>query len=256
MVVLVLGFVVLVLAEQVASRGVRHVVSVLAVFLTRGCSPPRRPLRRANRTWPGAYVVTFELLSASESRQIVRARRLLPAALVVVAALSGALASAVGHASPPLSLRCQGVSVRVPAGWHGRIRRGEGGYFTLTLATFALVPEADAVDEQSARRMRAGDVLVLLIAYGASEASNPTFQTHTRLPLRVEVMRVYRQFEHLPHDHRLARRSFMARGGTYDAQVQFARTITTRLRQRADSALRLVHFSAPPGRSPSGQTRC
>jgi hypothetical protein len=131
----------------------------------------------------------------------------------VSVAVVSAVACATGawSANPPQAptLKCQGIAIRAPAGWHGRIQAGEGGYFTLTLATFPLVSEADAVDEQSAKHMSRRDVLVLLIAYGPSEVSNPAFQTHTRLPLTVQAMRVYDQFEHLPHGHRLARQTFV-----------------------------------------------
>jgi len=139
-------------------------------------------------------------------------------------------------------LRCQGDSVR--------------GLFTLTLATFPLVPEADAVDEQSAKRMGRGDVLVLLIGYGRGDVSNPSFQTHPHLPLTVQAMSVYSLFEHMPHGHRIARKTFVARGSAYDVQVQFGRTITPELRKRANSVLGLFHFSPPPRQTPSGMTRC
>ena len=182
---------------------------------------------------------------------LARARRLM-FVLFVVAALGGGGTASGGSKV----LRCQGDSVRVPTGWQGRVRRGYGGFFTLTLATFPLVPEADAVDEQSAKRMRRGDVLVLLLGYGRSEASNAAFQAHLRLPLTVQKMAVYSLFEHMPYGHRLARKTFVAFGSAYDVQVQFERTITPELRKRANSVLELFHFSPPPRQTSSGMTRC
>jgi hypothetical protein len=186
----------------------------------------------------------------------MRARRLMLIVLAVAAVGGGGTASAAGEADSLLSLSCQGVSVSVPTGWHGRVRRGYGGYFTLTLATFPLVPETDSVDEQSAKHMGRGDVLVLLIGYGPSEGGNPAFQAHPRLPLTVQAMTFYSQFEHLPYGHRLARKTFVARGNAYDVQVQFARTISPALRKRANGVLGLFHFSPPSRQTPSGTTRC
>jgi hypothetical protein len=153
-------------------------------------------------------------------------------------------------------LHCAGVSARIPGGWHGLVRQGRGGAFTFTLASFPLVAEADAVDEQSAKRMSLQDVLVLLIAYGRGQADPAAFKRRVQLPLTVERMTVYGTFEHLPRGHRLTRILFLADGGTYDAQVQFARPLSTGLRRKADSALRLVHFRPPPRQSSSGRTRC
>lgn len=178
------------------------------------------------------------------------------AALITVFSFACVTPAASADSHHSLSLACQGVTVRAPAGWHGRIQTGAGGYFTLTLATFPLVSEADAVDEQSSKRMSPRDVLVLLIAYGPGEVSNPVFQTRTRLPLTVQAMRVYDQFEHVAHGHRLARRTFVALGSAYDAQVQFARTITPSLRAKANGVLQVIRFSPAPRYAPSGPTRC
>ena len=88
------------------------------------------------------------------------------------------------------------------------------------------------------------------------DVSNPSFQTHPHLPLTVQAMSVYSLFEHMPHGHRIARKTFVARGSAYDVQVQFGRTITPELRKRANSVLGLFHFSPPPRQTPSGMTRC
>lgn len=166
--------------------------------------------------------------------------------LVLSAACSGGGTGEPKRSTSSPVLSCPGLSARVPAGWHGRLRRGNAGFFTLTLATFPLVAEADDVDEQSAKRMSRADVLLLVLAYGRDQASSPAFQTHVRLPLAVQTMPVYRQFEHLPRGHRLARSLFVAGGGAYEAQLQFAGRVTPFLRRRANSVLRLLRFSDPP----------
>ena len=140
-------------------------------------------------------------------------------AVCVMALTAACSGSSTGAAKRSLSspvLACAGVSARVPAGWHGRTRIGNGGFFTLTLASFPLVAESDDVDEQSAKRMSRGDVLVLLLGYGREQAGDSPFQTNVRLPLTVQRMRVYGQFEHLPRGHRLARVLFVADGAAYD----------------------------------------
>ncbi|MDP9308204.1 MAG: hypothetical protein M3P15_07830 [Actinomycetota bacterium] len=134
------------------------------------------------------------------------------------------------------------------------MRPGNGGFFTLTLAT-SLVAEADDVDEQSAKRMSRDAVLVLLLGYGRELVGASSFQTQVRLPLTVQKMTVYSQFEHLPRGHRLARTLFVASGGAYDIQVQFARPLTPLLRSKANSALKLLRFSEPP-QTPRQRTRC
>jgi hypothetical protein len=118
----------------------------------------------------------------------------------LTAACSGTSTGAAKRSLSSPVLTCAGVSARVPAGWHGRARIGNGGVFTVTLATFPLVAETDDVDEQSAKRMSRADVLVLLLGYGHEQAGDSPFQTHVRLPLTVQRMTVYGQFEHLPAD--------------------------------------------------------
>jgi hypothetical protein len=175
---------------------------------------------------------------------------------VLAACVFGLTAACSGtstDATPVLS--CAGASARVPAGWQGRVRRGNGGAFTLTLATFPLVAEADAVDEQAAKRMSRVDILVLLLGYGRQQAAGSAFQRQVRFPLTVQRMTVYSQFEHLPRGHRLARTLFVASGGAYDIQVQFARPLTPLLRSKANSALKLLRFSEPP-QTARQRTRC
>jgi hypothetical protein len=179
-------------------------------------------------------------------------------AVCVMALTAACSGSSTGAAKRSLSspvLACAGVSARVPAGWHGRTRIGNGGFFTLTLASFPLVAESDDVDEQSAKRMSRGDVLVLLLGYGREQAGDSPFQTNVRLPLTVQRMRVYGQFEHLPRGHRLARVLFVADGAAYDAQVQFATRLTPLLRRKANSALQVLRFSKP-SQTPRQRTRC
>ena len=146
--------------------------------------------------------------------------------------------------------------MRLPAGWHGRMRRGNGGVFTITLATFSLVAETDAVDERSAERMTTGDVLVLLIGYGRGQASNPAFRTHAQFPLTVQRMKVYSRFEHLQPGHRLARTMFIAQGAAYDVQVQFGRPLNRFLRREANGALRLLDFGDPSQQELNRRTPC
>jgi hypothetical protein len=164
------------------------------------------------------------------------------------------------RAAPTLTatpiLKCVGVSVPVPAVWYGRVRGGHEGFFTLTLATFPLVPERDDVDERSATRMRSQDVLLLLIGYGPDQATNPAFKAHPELPLTVQQMNIYRQFEHLPSGHRLARAMFTVQGGAYDVQVQFARPITASLSDKANSVLRLFRFHRHPTQTPNASSTC
>jgi hypothetical protein len=173
--------------------------------------------------------------------------------------LAGASAcSFTGAASTSPSqsgLQCGGVSAHLLEGWNGRVRAGNGGLFTLTLASFPLVNEADAVDEQSAKRMSREDVLVVLIGYGRKEGA-AGFKRRMQLPLAVERMTVYHTFEHLPRGHRLARALFVASRVAYDAQVQFAQPLTSRLRAKADSALRLLRFGPSPHQPLTGHTRC
>ncbi len=183
--------------------------------------------------------------------------------LVFVVGLTGAAAAttvvaagafARNSATPAVrsaQLSCGGVSVLVPRGWHGRVRAGHGGIFTVTLANFPLVREPDDVDQQSAKRMRAGDVLLLIIGYGRDQASNPAFEPHVRLPLTVQAMKHSGPLEGMPSGHQTARKTFVARGGALDVQVQFAGAITARSRAAANSVLRLLHFEAPPRRPPN-----
>jgi hypothetical protein len=172
------------------------------------------------------------------------------------AATAAALTIAAHRSTSQPVLSCAGVSVRLPAGLHGRVRPGNGGVFTLTLATFSLVAETDAVDERSAERMTAGDVLVLLIGYGRGQASNPAFRTHAQLPLTVQRMKVYSRFEHLQPGHRLARTMFIARGAAYDVRVQFASPLDPFLRREANGVLRLLDFGDPSQQEPNRRTRC
>ncbi len=177
-------------------------------------------------------------------------------ASVLSAATATVLTITTHRTMPRPVLSCAGVSVRVPSGWHGRIRGGNGGGFTLTFATFSLVSETDAVDEQSAERMAADDILVLLIGYGRGQADNPAFRTRVRLPLTVQKMKVYSRFEHLQPGHRLARAIFVAQGAAYDVQVQFGSPLNPFLRREADSALRLLRFSHPSHQKLNRRTRC
>jgi hypothetical protein len=134
--------------------------------------------------------------------------------LLLVATSSGLKSTPAQISSSGSIVRCEGVSASLLKGWDARVRRGAGGFFTLTLASFPLVAEADAVDEQSAKRMSRGDLIVLLIGYGAaSHYYPPAFKGHAPLPLTVQRMTVYRMFEHLPRGHRLAQVTFIARGG-------------------------------------------
>jgi hypothetical protein len=128
--------------------------------------------------------------------------------------------------------------------------------FTLTLSTFPLVPESDDVDERSATRMEHRDLLLLLIGYGRDQATNPAFNAHPQLPLSVQRMKTYSQFEHLPRGHRIARTTFVARGSAYDVQFQFAGPITASSRTRANTVLRLLHFYPSPKRTPNRSTSC
>lgn len=146
--------------------------------------------------------------------------------------------------------------MHVPAGWHGRLRTGSGGFFTLTLASFPLIAEADDVDEQAARRMARGDVLLLVLGYGRGQVGRSAFGKHVRMPLTVQRMRFYHQFEHLPHGHQLARILLVAAGRAYEVQVQFAGPLTPALRVRANGVLRLLRFSKSLQRTAAEGRRC
>jgi hypothetical protein len=84
----------------------------------------------------------------------------------------------------------------------------------------------------------------------------PAFKAHPELPLTVEQMDIYSQFEHLPSGHRLARTMFTVHGGAYDVQVQFARLITAALRNKANSVLRLFRFQRHAKQASTESTTC
>lgn len=149
--------------------------------------------------------------------------------------------------SVPPALHCAGVSATLGRGLHARIRVHGTGIYTVTLATFPLAAERDDVDEVASRAMRRDDVLVLVLGYGAGQLSNPAFAGAVRMPLTLGGMQTATQFEGMPRGHVVARRLFVAAGGAYDVQVQFARRITPGLAARAASILRRLRFHAARG---------
>jgi hypothetical protein len=136
------------------------------------------------------------------------------------------------------TLRCDHVTWQIPAHWYGQVRRSSGGLTTFGIATFPLPRERDAVGEVASTKMHESDIRILLIDYGDGTTAAAAAAGHASLPLTVKEMTVYRQFEHMPPGHSMARKPFELDGRLFDIQVEFGGEIDARRARRADDVLR------------------
>jgi hypothetical protein len=92
----------------------------------------------------------------------------------------------------------------------------------MLLGNFPLPVEQDGVGELAAKRMKPGDIRMLLLSYGSARGLLPADFRPLKLPPRIQTKDLFRFFEHLPPGHRLARKRFSAKGLALDVQVEFA----------------------------------
>lgn len=142
-------------------------------------------------------------------------------AAISLSACSSNVTGARSLLSAPSTVRCNTVVWRLPRGWNGYARR-HGQFFTVLLGNFRLPREQDDVGELAAKRMKAGDIRVLLLGYGSARWLPPSVFRPRSLPLRIASGDLLSYFEHLPRGHRLARKTFSAKGQALDVQVEFA----------------------------------
>jgi hypothetical protein len=106
-----------------------------------------------------------------------------------------------------------GISVTLPAGWHGRLGRG-----TLHAASFPLPPEAPGWAANASKRLAADDVLVLLFENGLQRTPPLEVARYPELsgPLRLDRAD-FEPFDGVTEDsratgHGFARRTFQVSG--------------------------------------------
>jgi hypothetical protein len=113
------------------------------------------------------------------------------------------------------------------------------------LGNFRLPAERDDVGELAAKKMKPGDIRVLLLGYGSARWKSPAVFRPRLLPLRIQSDDLLRYFEHLPPGHRLARKTFAAKGQAFDVHVEFAESRVPKQEiEKANGALTLLRITA------------
>jgi hypothetical protein len=182
----------------------------------------------------------------SESRGIVfETVRLLAIVTVLVAACVTGMATLVGQGqavAQEVSLSHYGLSITLPAAWHGRVYRRPGGLPILHAGNFTLPRGDDDVGTNAIKRMKRASIFIVLL-----ESDNPRAFHYRRLvgPPQVRERDFLPSFEGVPPNHAFARVTFTTHGRYFDLWVQFGvRPASARFLREANRVLATLRVSA------------
>ncbi len=163
--------------------------------------------------------------------------------LPLIAAASvyaGAAFALAGTAEASRTVSGHGISVRLPSGWTGVVYQRVGGLPILHAGSFRLPPvDGDDGAQRAIRRMRPGDVLLVMLQY------RPSSTTHFPrvLPLRLRRSDFATPVEGMPLTRAFARIHFSAARRSFDLWIEFggkhARPAAIRAVDRVLATLRI-----------------
>jgi hypothetical protein len=109
-----------------------------------------------------------------------------------------------------------GVSMTVPAKWHGRIYERPGGLPILHAANFRLPANDDDFATKGTLRMGSEGILIVLL-----ESRTKNGFKYARLPIRIQRSDFLSRFKGIPPSHAFALRRFTTRSRRFSLWVQF-----------------------------------
>lgn len=184
----------------------------------------------------------MQLRHSREGPAIARARPLVGGLALAASLATGCTAGATTPArsadsvappaaarptSNPVVLRRVGLSMSLPPGWDGRISAGtEAGALPAVLhaASFRLRPgDGDDLGGAASRRMRPGDIQIVLYEFPPEQVGRGGFRRRRTLPIAIRAADVLPALRAIPRDHAIARARFSFRGRPFSLFVEFGR---------------------------------
>jgi hypothetical protein len=109
-----------------------------------------------------------------------------------------------------------GVSVTVPARWHGRLYERPGGLPILHMGNFRLPPNDDDFGTKATMTLSGRGIFIVLL-----ESKTRIGFKHVRLPLQIRRADFLPRFKGVPPSHAFARRRFATSNRSFSLWVQF-----------------------------------
>ena len=177
----------------------------------------QKPVRRRNPTRHDLHSARVCSLGEHEAGLFSRVHRI-PVVkwLLGVSVLLLVAAPAAEASSGPVRIARYGVSITVPARWHGRIYERSGGLPILHVANFRLPANDDDFGTKATLRMGSQRIFIVLL-----ESSTKTGFKHARPPIQIRRSDFLPRFKGVSPSHAFARRRFTTRNRRFSLWVQF-----------------------------------